>query len=121
MRGSLCLRLQATMQTRVALLMDEYRHFLEDRALLDAQLDCLVGLHGHGRIAEWKALETGDLVRRLLEEHYDPAYQRSINRNYVRFGEADAVNLSGPDELAFARLAKVLKETVVPAKAGTQV
>jgi tRNA 2-selenouridine synthase len=108
MRGSPCLRLRATIETRVALLMDEYRHFLENRALLDAQLDCLAGLHGRSRIAEWKSLATGELVRRLLEEHYDPAYQRSISRNYVRFGEAAVVNLSGPDELAFARLARSL-------------
>jgi len=108
MRGSPCLRLQASTDTRVALLLREYRHFLEDKALLDAQLDCLAGLHGRARIAEWKALEPEALVRRLLEEHYDPAYERSINRNYVRYGEAEIVNLSGPDELAFARLARAL-------------
>jgi tRNA 2-selenouridine synthase len=108
MRGSPCLRLQASLETRVALLMQEYRHFLEDRAALDAQLECLAGLHGRARIAEWKALDTSALVRRLLEEHYDPAYQRSIDRNYVRFGEAEVVNLSGPDEMAFARLARAI-------------
>ncbi|MGH8632431.1 MAG: tRNA 2-selenouridine(34) synthase MnmH, partial [Burkholderiales bacterium] len=59
MRGSPCLRLRATVETRVALLMQEYRHFLEDRALLNAQLECLVGLHGHERIAHWKSLEAG--------------------------------------------------------------
>lgn len=108
MRGSPCLRLQTTLETRVALLMDEYRHFLEDRALLDAQLDCLVALHGRERIAQWKSLETDALVRRLLEEHYDPAYKRSIDRNYVRFGEAGIANLSGPDGMAFARLARAI-------------
>ena len=108
MRGSPCLRLQATTDTRVALLMREYRHFLEDKALLDRQLDCLVDLHGRARLAEWKRLAPEELVRRLLEEHYDPAYERSINRNYVRFGEAGVVNLSGPDDLAFARLARAL-------------
>jgi tRNA 2-selenouridine synthase len=112
MRGSPCLRVQASMETRVALLSDEYRHFFEDRALLDAQLDCLVGLHGRERIAEWKALETSELVRRLLEDHYDPAYRRSIDRNYVRYGDAEILNLSGPDELAFARLARSLSEPV---------
>jgi tRNA 2-selenouridine synthase len=106
MRGSPCLRLQATLETRVALLMDEYRHFLDDRASLDAQLDCLLDLHGRARLAEWKLLEPEDLVRRLLEDHYDPAYQRSIDRNYVRFGEAEVLYLSGADELAFARLAR---------------
>ena len=119
MRGAPCLRLQASLETRVALLMREYRHFLEDRALLDAQLDCLVGLHGHARIAEWKALPAGELVRRLLEEHYDPAYQRSIHRNYVRHGEAAIVNLGGPDEMAFARLARTLVTTGEAARAGT--
>jgi tRNA 2-selenouridine synthase len=119
MRGAACLRLQASLETRVALLMREYRHFLDDRALLDAQLDCLVGLHGRARIAEWKALETGELVRRLLEEHYDPAYRRSIDRNYVRHGEAEIVSLSGPDDLAFARLARAIVTPAAPARAGT--
>jgi tRNA 2-selenouridine synthase len=119
MRGSPCLRVQASLETRVALLMQEYRHFLDDRALLDAQLDCLVGLHGRARIAQWKALETGALVRRLLEEHYDPAYQRSIDRNYVRHGEARIVNLSGPDDLAFARLARAIATPAAAARAGS--
>ncbi len=119
MRGSPCLRLQATTETRVALLMLEYRHFLEDRVLLDAQLECLAGLHGHARIAEWKSLETGTLVRRLLEEHYDPAYQRSIDRNYVRFGEARVINLGGPDEMTFARLARAVISPASASRAGT--
>ena len=118
MRGSPCLRLQASTETRVALLGGEYRHFLEDRALLDAQLDCLVGLHGRERIAEWKSLETSELVRRLLEDHYDPAYRRSIDRNYVRYGEAEVLNLSGPDELAFARLARALSAPAAAAFAA---
>lgn len=108
MRGSSCLRLQATLQTRVQLLMQEYRHFLEDRASLDAQLDCLAGLHGRARILEWKSHQGKALVHRLLEEHYDPAYKRSIGRNYVRFGEAEVLHLSGPDEMAFARLARAI-------------
>ena len=119
MRGSPCLRLQATLQTRIALLMDEYRHFLEDRASLGAQLDCLAGLHGRARILEWKALEGEALVRRLLEEHYDPAYKRSINRNYVRFGVAEVVHLGGPDEMAFARLARAITSAAPASLAGT--
>ena len=63
----------------------EYRHFVADRPSLERQLDCLVELHGRERIAEWKGLAAaGDwtgLVRRLLDEHYDPAYRRSTDRN----------------------------------------
>jgi len=75
MRASECLLLQSDMATRVALLMDEYRHFFTDVTKLGMLLDCLVGMHSRERIGEWKALAAaGDwpgLVARLLEEHYD--------------------------------------------------
>jgi len=56
MRASPCILLEAGLETRVDLLLEEYRHFLQDRAMLEKQLDCLVALHGRERIAEWKAL-----------------------------------------------------------------
>src|SRR5688572_10830570 len=46
MRASSCIALEVAIDVRVDLLLEEYRHFLQDRALLDAQLDCLVALHG---------------------------------------------------------------------------
>src|SRR5258706_14329634 len=71
MRASECLLLEADTATRVALLMDEYRHFFTDVAKLGALLDCLVGMHSRERIDEWKALaaagEWPALVTRLLE------------------------------------------------------
>ena len=83
-----------SVETRVTLLLDEYRHFLADRAALDAQLDCLVALHGRERIAEWKALAARgawrEFVARLLVEHYDPAYRRSSHRNFVAPGRSAA-------------------------------
>jgi len=42
--------------SRVDLLLEEYGHFLENKPALDAQLDCLIALHGRERIAQWKAL-----------------------------------------------------------------
>ncbi len=96
MRASPCLVLDVDLETRVTLLLEEYRHFLADRALLEAQLDCLVALHGRERIDEWKALAaSGDwreFVRRLLVEHYDPAYRRSSARNFTRLHEAERVS-----------------------------
>src|SRR5438132_12868491 len=56
MRASRCIVLETDLATRVTLLLDEYRHFLADRAALEAQLDCLIALHGRDRIGEWKAL-----------------------------------------------------------------
>jgi tRNA 2-selenouridine synthase len=105
MRGSPCVRLDAGLETRVTLLLEEYRHFLADRAALDAQLDCLVALHGRERIAEWKALAARgawpELVSRLLLEHYDPAYKRSSHRNFARLADAPEVRIASAEEAAF--------------------
>jgi tRNA 2-selenouridine synthase len=105
MRASECLMLETALDTRIALLLEEYRHFTADRAGLEAQLDCLVALHGHGKIGEWKALAAaGDwdaFVARLLVEHYDPAYGRSATRNFPRLAEAPRVRIGGADDAAF--------------------
>jgi len=110
MRASECVVLDAGLETRVALLMDEYRHFFADPAALGAQLDCLVELHGRERIDRWKRLaERGEwpaLVARLLEEHYDPAYKRSAARNFAKLSDAPVLKVPGADDAAFARLAE---------------
>lgn len=110
MRASECLLLDAALETRVALLMDEYRHFFADTAALGAQLDCLAELHGRERIEGWKRLAAEDrwseLVARLLEEHYDPAYKRSAARNFPRLAEAEVLRVPSADQAAFARLAR---------------
>ncbi|HET9734551.1 MAG TPA: tRNA 2-selenouridine(34) synthase MnmH [Burkholderiales bacterium] len=112
MRAADCLMLEASTATRVALLMDEYRHFFADPATLCRQLDCLVPLHGRARIEEWKALAADNaweaLVARLLEEHYDPAYRRSAQRNFARLPRAREVRVQGPETSAFEALAGAL-------------
>ena len=112
MRSSACVRLETTLETRVALLLDEYRHFLEGSGGLAAQLDCLTALHGRERIAEWQALAARgawpDLVARLLVEHYDPAYRKSSERNFARLPQATVVRLESPAEASFAKISMQL-------------
>jgi tRNA 2-selenouridine synthase len=112
MRAAACVLLDAAPGTRIALLMDEYRHFFADTTVLRAQLDCLATLHGRDKVESWKALAAqGDfetLVARLLEEHYDPAYRRSAQRNFARLPQARVVRVPSPDEDAFAGLARAL-------------
>ncbi|HSS27131.1 MAG TPA: tRNA 2-selenouridine(34) synthase MnmH [Usitatibacter sp.] len=109
MRESECLRLEASTPNRVRLLMEEYEHFVRSPSALGEKLDLLTDLHGTARIGEWKALaEGGDwdrLVAQLLECHYDPAYLRSLPRNYKGAHEAPAlevrdISAAGFDELA---------------------
>ena len=109
MRASRCVTLDTDVATRVTLLLDEYRHFLDDRDTLNAQLDCLVALHGRERINEWKALAAAgkwrEFVERLLVQHYDPAYSRSSTRNYAQLVNAAGAKIKSTDEAAFARAA----------------
>jgi tRNA 2-selenouridine synthase len=117
MRASPCVVLDTPLEARVDLLLDEYRHFLEDKPALDAQLDCLVGLHGRERIAQWKALtDWRGLVTRLLVEHYDPAYRRSSARNFAQLPDARRVQIPRADDSAFLNAARSLIESsAVPA------
>ena len=109
MRASPCIVLDTPLEARVDLLLDEYRHFLENRALLEAQLDCLVGLHGRTRIAEWKSIQDWrELVSRLLVEHYDPAYRRSSTRNFTHLGDARSVRIASAADSAFTAAARAL-------------
>jgi tRNA 2-selenouridine synthase len=114
MRASPCVVLETDVATRVDLLLDEYRHFVADRATLDKQLDCLAALHGREEIAAWKSLAARgawrDFVARLLIEHYDPAYGRSSMRNFTQLPYATPVTIARADDDAFAAAARSLLE-----------
>jgi len=111
-RAADCIGLQLPTTARVRLLRDEYAHFETDPMVLRRQLDCLTALHGRQRVEHWQALAANghwdDMVRCLLAEHYDPAYHRSINRNFARAGEAEVVALTDEGEESFARAARAL-------------
>ena len=115
MRASPCLRLEADEATRVRLLREDYVHFEERPQVLVGKLECLAPLHGAERIDAWKsALARGDwdgLVRDLLVAHYDPAYQRSMFRNYVHAADARAVRVTQFTKEGFRALARSILGT----------
>jgi tRNA 2-selenouridine synthase len=119
MRGSRCILLETSLDARVDLLLDEYRHFLEDRATLEAQIDCLVPLHGRERIGEWKSLaargEWREFVSRLLLEHYDPAYRRSSTHNFRQLADAAKLAIPSADAAAFDAAARSLLDRALAA------
>ena len=114
MRSSECVVLEASRETRIALLSDEYRHFLAEPDGLYAQLDCLRGLYGAKVIDAWKALagrgEWTALVGGLLDDHYDPAYRRSALRNFAELPKAETLRLDSASDEAFDALARKLTE-----------
>jgi tRNA 2-selenouridine synthase len=113
MRAAPCISLQLSRANRVRLLMEDNAHFTQDPATLNAQLDCLVGLHGHEKIKRWHELANAGqmelLVEELLAEHYDPAYLRSIDRNFVQFNQAQVLELDDITPAAFLAAARHLQ------------
>jgi tRNA 2-selenouridine synthase len=117
MRAADCIALTLPRANRVRLLMEDYQHFLADPSSLNGQLEYLTQLHGREKIARWQAMSDAgqmpELVEQLLADHYDPAYLRSIDRNFSRYGQALPLNLEDIDEDAFAAAARQLIATCV--------
>jgi len=111
-RNADCIAVTLPLEERVALLMREYPHFIAEPEPLMRQLDHLLLTHGREKIAHWQQLagagHMGELVRVLLSEHYDPAYLRSIDRNFARHGQARPLTLTAIDDDAFDQAAQAL-------------
>ncbi len=109
---SACVVIEAPIPVRVALLMDEYVHFLGDAGLLNAQLDCLRALHGGAVIESWQAMARDGSWERLTEElllrHYDPAYTRAIISHYPRLPQAPRYTLAAHNAAAIRELAAAI-------------
>ena len=116
MRKSPCVRIDITTAERVKLLMEDYPHLIRDTNLLLAQLAHLTPLHGHEKIRSWRALaESGDipaLVETLLNEHYDPAYLKSIDRNFSGYKNAVTVEIPDISETSFRAAAAMLNAQI---------
>lgn len=112
MRASPCIAVSLSSAHRVQLLMHQYTHFVQQPALLNAQLDLLIPLHGKEKIARWHQLalsgQMTELVAKLLEHHYDPAYQQSVKRNFQHLSEAQPLLLADISEQTFEHAARQL-------------
>jgi len=110
MRGGRCFRLETDNAGRIALLREDYAHLIARPALLEEKIDCLDSLHGAERIAQWKSLigegSWDALVADLLDNHYDPAYRRSMFRNYRDAQTATVVTVSDISREGFLGLAR---------------
>ena len=87
MRMSPCLQLDLSLDARVALLLEDYAHFVTDTAAFCDRLGALGATRGSEVVESWQeaayAGSTPQVVRELLVQHYDPIYAQSIKRNFV--------------------------------------
>lgn len=112
MRTSPCYDLTTSNGLRVQLLREEYIHLIINRDLLFSKLDCLKPLHSNDRIEMWKSL-AGDhrwdeFVADMLDHHYDPAYNRSMFKNYVHAKDGISLAVAGISPGVFRNIARTL-------------
>jgi tRNA 2-selenouridine synthase len=111
-RASPCIALGLSQPHRVQLLMQEYDNFVDAPDTLAEQLNCLVTMYGKERIGVWQAMARAGhlplLVDELLVQHYDPAYLKSIERNFSQYTQALALDLPDISPAAFDAAARQL-------------
>jgi len=112
--GGRLFSLTAPMTERVSLWREDYSHFAHDLGALMGRLHFLRPLIGGEEFARWEELarerRAPDLFRRLMEAHYDPAYARSIGKNYPKIAEASKLELSRLDRSSLLDTARKLHQ-----------
>jgi tRNA 2-selenouridine synthase len=117
MRSSPLFSVKAPMSQRVALWREDYSHFERDpRAMLE-RLRHLRPLVGGEEFGQWERLagerHVDNLFQRLMEVHYDPAYSRSLLKNYPQFEGSVPVELDRLDHPTLVGVARTLHSTAV--------
>lgn len=109
--GHVCL-VDMPMAARVALLLEDYAHFAQAPERFCDLLSTMVELRGHEPVSRWQqdAREGrwATVFEALVREHYDPLYQRSMDRNYVGMGRAWPVALEDGSGQALQAAARAL-------------
>jgi len=102
----------ATLDARVAFLLKDYDYFLTKPDFLCGRLDALRTLQSRETLDRWQQqIRDGDwptLVRELLEQHYDPLYQRSQDRNYTGIQNPGSFSTDDLSEDGIKRLAAAI-------------
>ena len=114
MHTSACVVLDTAPEARLALLQEDYRHFIEAPDKLVTLLQVLHPFHGSQRIEHWNGLihagEFRALVEELLALHYDPSYLRALDKHYTRLDQAQHLALSDLSADALMPVARALHE-----------
>ncbi len=114
MHASACVVLDTAPEARLALLMEDYRHFIAAPDKLITLLQVLHPFHGSERIEHWNTLiragEFRTLVAELLELHYDPSYLRALGKHYTRLDQARHLPLSDLSGDALLTVARTLEK-----------
>jgi tRNA 2-selenouridine synthase len=104
--------IEASMRERVRLWREDYGHFEADPDALLERLRYLRPLIGGEEFTLWEQLgrerRMPELFQRLMEAHYDPAYARSIGRNFPQYPTAPRLDLQSLEMPALMDVAREL-------------
>jgi len=113
MRKGKTVRVHADMQQRVELWRQDYKHFEEDPEGMLERLRFIRSLVGGKEFEEWEKLaadrQMPELFERLMRNHYDPAYRRSILREYPNIDESPLIGLSDLSPAGLLQVAKNIR------------
>jgi tRNA 2-selenouridine synthase len=115
-----CIELRVPLAARARYLVGAYGDIVEDQATLEETLVRLPGRHGRQRLADWLDLARSGqfeaLAQALMQDHYDPAYQRSRREDSRRrLGVVEVEDL-GPasQDVAAAKIAELVTGDRIP-------
>lgn len=85
MKQASAIEITAPLDARVKYLLSDYPYFTKKPDELNNKINHLRELHGTRRIEQWSQLIAKnawpEFVGQILEQHYDPAYTRSMKHN----------------------------------------
>ena len=117
-----CVRIHCSDEARIAMLLDDYALSTQDPEPLCSLLGGLVELRGRAVVDEWQSLARAGqwpaLIARLMDEHYDPLYDRSMRRSYPRLDTAERITLAGGSAGELAVAVGALQALGKPAQTG---
>ena len=112
-RKSPCIRIDATIGARVNFLIEDYDYMIENPQLLMEKLSLLKSIVGTEQINHWelqiKTKDWSELVRSLLELHYDRLYERSQESNFNTYSNAPVFKTDDLSRIGIQSLAKEMK------------
>ena len=113
LRGTgLCIRVDMDEASRIRLLTNEYAELISQPDAFCQLLEGLVPMRGLGAVAHWQlCAQQGrwhEVISELMAQHYDPLYERSMQRSFSRLETAATVILSDVDNAALDAAALAL-------------
>ncbi|HSM98456.1 MAG TPA: tRNA 2-selenouridine(34) synthase MnmH [Gallionella sp.] len=112
MHAGACLLVETPLATRVAGLLEDYRHYVKNPGTFIEHLKPLYRFHGARQLEHWSSLiHAGDfatMVAELLTLHYDPSYFRATAKHYANLDKAQRVQLEDLSADALKEIAKGL-------------